>query len=80
MWKRVRYSREVNPCSGNATIAGMCMTGPKLPEDLGERVDELGADGWELDRAVPILSKGWAFFGGSYTESLLLFFRRARGE
>lgn len=48
----------------------------KVPENLGASVDAAGADGWELDKCVPIMAKG--LFGGSYTDSVLLFFRRER--
>jgi hypothetical protein len=48
----------------------------KVPEDLGAQVDASAAEGWELERCIPIMAKG--MIGGSYTDSLLLFFRRER--
>lgn len=54
------------------------LRGPKVPEDLGVRVDELGADGWELDKCVPIQTSSALPLFGSCTESVLLFFRRER--
>ena len=53
---------------------------PKVPENLGVKVDELAADGWVLDRAVPIQSAYFLPLFGSKTESLLLFFRRECAE
>ncbi len=46
----------------------------KVPVELGDQVSTAAADGWEIDRVVPIMSKG--LFGGSYTDSLLVFLRR----
>ena len=46
------------------------------PPELGIRMDEAAADGWQLDHCVPVMAKG--FIGGSYTDSILLFLRRAR--
>jgi hypothetical protein len=54
------------------------LLGIKVPEELGIRVDQLANEGWELDHSIPIMSKG--FLGGSFTESVLLIFRRMRGE
>ena len=46
----------------------------RVPEDLGVHMDQMGAQGWELVRVQQVLNRGW--IGGSYTEALLLFFRR----
>jgi hypothetical protein len=47
-----------------------------VSEDIGVKLDEYGADGWELIRVLPIIQKGWLFFGGSFTDRVLLFFKR----
>ena len=49
----------------------------KVPDDLGLQISSAAADGWEIDRVVPIMSKG--FIGGSYTDSLLVFLKRTPG-
>lgn len=48
----------------------------QVPADLGRSVEALAADGWELDHTVPIQAKG--LLGGSYTDTVLRFFRRPR--
>jgi hypothetical protein len=47
-----------------------------IPSHLADRVDEVSREGWELDKCVPVMAKG--LLGGSYTDSILLFFRRTR--
>ena len=47
-----------------------------IPKDTGIKLDELGAEGWELIRILPIMKNGFWFFGGSYTERAILFFKR----
>lgn len=49
----------------------------QVPVELGEQVEQAAADGWEVQHVVPILAKG--MLGGSYTDTLLVFLRRARG-
>ncbi|MHB0868299.1 MAG: DUF4177 domain-containing protein [Chloroflexota bacterium] len=48
--------------------------GVGIPDDLGARINQYGSDGWELARTEQILRKG--VIGGSFTDSLLLFFKR----
>lgn len=48
----------------------------KVPDNLGADVEAAAAEGWQLDHCIPIMAKG--LLGGSYTDSLLLFFRRQR--
>ena len=50
----------------------------KVPDDLGLQIASAATDGWEIDRVVPIMSKG--FIGGSYTDSLLVFLKRNPGS
>ena len=50
------------------------MLSVKVPAELGEQISAAAADGWEIDRVVPVMTKG--FIGGSYTDSLLLFLKR----
>jgi hypothetical protein len=46
----------------------------KIPNDLGPQLDAAARESWEIDHAVPIMAKG--ILGGSYTDSLLVFFSR----
>jgi hypothetical protein len=46
----------------------------KVPDDLGDRVAAAAAEGWLVDHIVPVMAKG--FFGGSYTDTLLVFLKR----
>lgn len=46
----------------------------KVPPDLADHISAAAAEGWEIDRVVPIMATGW--IGGSYTELLLLFLKR----
>ena len=52
--------------------------GPKVPEDLVVRADELAADGWELDKAIPIRASACLPLLGQCTETVLLFLLRER--
>jgi len=46
----------------------------KIPSDLGEEISSAAAQGWQIDRVMPVMAKG--FFGGSYTDTLLVFLKR----
>lgn len=46
----------------------------RVPDNLGADIDAAAADGWQVDRVVPIMAKG--LLGGSYTDSLLVFLKR----
>ena len=48
----------------------------KVPKDLGDEVHAAAAAGWQIDHVVPVMAKG--FFGGSYTDTLLVFLKRDR--
>ncbi len=54
-------------------------TSTRLPDDLNERFDDLGMEGWELVRTEPIIGCGfWPLgFGGSETKGFIAFFKRA---
>jgi len=54
------------------------LTSTGLPNDLNERFDALGIEGWELVRTEPI--KGSSFwplgFAGGETKGFIAFFKR----
>jgi hypothetical protein len=53
-------------------VKGLIFSG--LPEEIVDKLDEYGAESWELVRVEPILRKG--LIAGAYTDSFALFFKR----
>jgi len=49
-------------------------TSTGLPNDLNERFDALGMEGWELVRTEPII--GGSLFAGNETRGFIAFFKR----
>ncbi|MDR1171665.1 MAG: DUF4177 domain-containing protein, partial [Bacteroidales bacterium] len=48
-----------------------------MPDDINERFDQWGNEGWELVKVEPKLTCGfWGF--GSFTEGFIVFFKKEK--
>jgi len=64
-----------------AYIQAAKWTSTGLPKDLGEQIDQWGAEGWDLVRVEPILRSGFLFLGIGTTvrtEAFVAFFKRPK--
>ncbi len=55
-------------------------TGTGLPSDLNQKLDEYGAEGWELVSTESISRATLFPWGGAKTVSLIAFFKRRLGR
>ncbi len=53
-------------------------TGSGLPNDLNLRLDELGAEGWEMVGTESIQRTSIFMWGGSKTVGMIAYFKRRR--
>jgi hypothetical protein len=54
------------------------LTSTGLPDDLNEKFNNWGAEGWELVKVESILKPGFILSMGSYTKSFVAFFKRPK--